>query len=237
MHEPEQGDRDEAAAKQEADHGGRGPGLAMAGVHESLAIARPVACEEDEVVGEDQRNELDDHRREHPRDSPESVIRRDMAPTLSHAPGPAGYELQCRIIGLPWGALLRVLRRSECAGPGSFAESPCPARLRLRSPPVDRRRSYGCTRLGRTREYAAFRPTSLRDVRSGVPGRTRNAELTGARLSPRRRPRSPARPRCRHRGSRATRGSTTGAHAYRPPGARRLRVLLRLLLRPDRPAR
>jgi hypothetical protein len=56
-------------------------------------------------------------------------------------------------------------------------------------------------------------------------------------LSPPRRPRSPAKPRCRHRGSRATRVSTNGAHAYRPPGVRQLRVLPRLLLRPDRPAR
>ena len=55
--------------------------------------------------------------------------------------------------------------------------------------------------------------------------------LTAARVA------SPAKPRCRHRGSRATRVSTNGAHAYRPPGVRQLRVLPRLLLRPDRPAR
>ena len=60
---------------------------------------------------------------------------------------------------------------------------------------------------------------------------------SGVWLTPLRRPRSPAKPRCRHRGSRATRVSTNGAHAYRPPGARQLRVLPRLLLRPDRPAR
>ena len=67
-------------------------------------------------------------------------------------------------------------------------------------------------------------------------GPTKGA-LSRRRLSPPRRPRSPARPRCRHRGSRATRVSTNGAHAYRPPGVRQLRVLPRLLLRPDRPAR
>ena len=51
------------------------------------------------------------------------------------------------------------------------------------------------------------------------------------------RPRSPARPRYRHRGSRATRVSTNGARAYRRPGVRLLRVPPRPLPPPDRPAR
>jgi len=47
-------------------------------------------------------------------------------------------------------------------------------------------------------------------------------------LSPPRGPRSRAKPRCRPRGSRATRVSTNGAHAHRRRGVRQLRVLPRL---------
>ena len=93
-------------------------------------------------------------------------------------------------------------------------------------PRTDARAQKQTARSVRTVRGAVIPPTLWPLLARGGPG-----------LSPPRCPRSPAKPRCRHRGSRATRGSTNGAHAYRPPGVRQLRVLPRLLLRPDRPAR
>ena len=123
--------------------------------------------------------------------------------------------------------------RSPCSAAASTAASRSPVPLRgrrcagrCRSPGAPSHAQDALSRRTRWFQVRVLAPLPIPRVLNDI----------GRWLSPRR-PRSPAKRRCRRRGSREKRASTSGARAYRRRAFRRLRVRPRREPRPALPAR